>query len=127
MSEEIIKAMNVAGGTLELLDSGCIYQAVEVVDLIRNTKETEEVGQKGADALKEYLDRLNDKLEKLSLESRKDMKEWRRKAISALITLNVNHRNIVKDIHARVVEIGQIGFQEIWQQQLRHYFEGSGV
>jgi hypothetical protein len=114
VKNEIDKAMNVEGGSIELLNSGCIYQAVEVVDLIRNTRDTEAAGEKGADALKEYLDKLNAKLDMLSKETLKEMTDGKRKGLASLITLNVNHRNLVKDILARVVEIGQMGFSEIW-------------
>ena len=127
VSEEVIKAMNVEGGSMELFNSGCIYQAVEVVDSIRNTRDAEQAGEKGADALKEYLDKLNVKLDMLSKETRNEMKDGKRKALNSLITLNVNHRNLIKDIHARVVEIGQMGFSEIWNQQLRHYWEENRV
>ena len=59
---EIVRAMKVEGGSLELFSSNCINQAVEVVELIRNTRDTEEASKNGLDGLKSYLDQLNAKL-----------------------------------------------------------------
>jgi len=116
MRREIEKAMGINGDSLALFKSDCINQAIEVVDMIRNTRDTEEVADKGPEAIKEYLDKLNAKLEMLSKETRNDMLKCKRVLLTVMITLNVNHRNMVKDIYARVVEIGKNGFNELWLQ-----------
>lgn len=89
--------MKFEGGILELIASGSIFQAIELVDLTRNTSDTEAAIKNGFDGLESYLDQMNAKLENLSKEMLKEHTLMHKKMLKALLTLNVCHRNYVRD------------------------------
>jgi len=121
---EIEKAVKMEGSVLDLVYSDCIYQAIEVADCIRNTSETEEARNGGLDSLKAYLEKLNAKLEILSLEQKKELSPTKRRYIFGLLTLNVSHRNFVKDnLIAEAEKFGfPLGFDQEWSQSMRFYW-----
>lgn len=88
---EIEKAMQIEGGTMDVFNSDCINQAIEVNEMIRNTREMEAAIDGGEEGVKAYLEQMKAKLDMLSTQSRKDHGPVRGQMLDNLICLNVHH------------------------------------
>jgi len=128
------RAVAIEGDVLALFNSDCINQAIEVVDMIRNTKAMESMIKDNFSAspedkhkaLKDCEKRIEAKLDVLSLEMNKDLSDFKRVCLGNLIASNVGQLNYVR--HVMIPYNHAYGWPSLmphYELQVRHSWDNG--